>query len=290
LIRDILVIMQLNLTGSSKDGSDGINSLPWHRLTKFYFIVSSFCIGISVLAIYSTMLISHQNLQKDDVQVASLTHLLQAVDWWNDYQAHKVREKIYNMELDNLNISLQKDPNPSKYEQQVFAKYLFLDKDLHDSKNNQDSLDNLSTKANASENVFRKLTETSNKHSALIITYELVTILFIVAASLAGISEIAKNRLLGYSAFCIGGIGCILLILAVTASITLPQEAEQGNDHQYKQPEQLQTKLAKQLVVNNQSISNSSSSIDFNKMYKYCKSLIVKTDKETCDSLFHKYN
>ena len=280
--------MQQNLTGSTKDGIGGINSLPWHRLTKFYFIVSSFCIGISVLAIYSTMLISHQNLQKDDLQIASITNLLQAVDWWNDYQAHKVREKIYNMELDNLNISLQNDPNPSKYEQQVFAKYLFLDRDLHDSKHNQDSLDNLSTKANASENVFRKLTETTTKHSTLITTYELVTILFIVAASLAGVSEIAKNKLLGYSAFCIGGIGSVLLILAVTASITLPLEAEQGKDHTYKQPEQPQTKLAKQLVVNNQSIFNSSSYVDLNKMYNYCKSLIVQADDKTCNSLFRK--
>lgn len=232
------------------------------------------------------MLIAHHNLEKDDLQIASIEHLLQSVDWWNNYQAHKVREKIYNMEIDNLNISLQKSPSPDVYTQQIFAKYLFLDKDLHDDQYNEDSLHNLRTQAEANQTAHLGLEDDISENSELIINYEFVTILLIVAASLAGISEIAKTKLLGYSAFCIGGAGCVILILALTAGITPFLQSEQVRGDSDTQPEQVQTKLAKQSIFNSSpSVNNSSSSVDLNEMYNYCLKY-QKLITQTCDSLF----
>jgi hypothetical protein len=228
------------------------------------------------------MLIAHHNVEKDNLQIASITYLLHSVDWWNDYQAHKVREKIYNTEIDNLNISLHESTSPALYTQQIFAKYLFLDKDLHDDQFNSDSLNNLKIKAEANQNKTIELEHEVSKNSELILNYELITILMIVAASLAGISEIAKNKLLGYSAFCIGGAGCILFILVQTTVATLPLQSEQPSSN-YDE-EQLQTMSAMQSISNRSlSMSNSSSSVDYNEMYSYC----LKYQKsQTCDSLF----
>lgn|GEM_PF-415725 len=274
-----------------------ITSTALHRLPAFYLIVSCFCIGTSVLAISSTMLIAHHNLTKDDLQIGSIERLLQSVDWWNNYQAHKVREKIYNMEIDNLNISLQESPSPEK--QQIFAKYLFLDKDLHDDQYNEDSLHNLKDKAEAYQEEHLALEDDVAKNSEFIINYEFITIFLIVAASLAGISEIAKNKLLGYSAFCIGGAGCLLLVLTLTAGITLsqlvlapttettlPVQSEHGNSGYDTQGEQLQAEPPKQSIFySSPSVLNSSSSVDLNEMYHYCLDS-QKLITEGCDSLF----
>lgn len=43
--------------------------------------------------------------------------------------------------------------------------------------------------------------------------YELITILLIIAAGLGGVSEISRNKLLGYPAFLIGALGVILLFM-----------------------------------------------------------------------------
>ena len=215
----------------SEIASHSVISSNWHKLTRFYFIVSSYAIGISVLAIYSAMLISDHNLDKGDSQMNSTHYLLQAFDWWADYQAHKLKEKIYNMEIDNLNISLHEDQNQQhpfypnqqgqdEYKTEIFEKYQKLSKELHDDKTNKDSIGNLMKLAKTNEDNYKNSLKDITKNSALIRQYDFVTILLIVAASMAGISEIAKNKLIGYSAFCFGGIGCILLILTVTAGLT----------------------------------------------------------------------
>jgi len=43
--------------------------------------------------------------------------------------------------------------------------------------------------------------------------YELITILLIIAAGLGGLSEISRNKLLGYPAFLIGAVGVIILFM-----------------------------------------------------------------------------
>lgn len=215
------------LQKTTNEDANNINSSNWHKLTKFYFIVSSYAIAISVLAIYSTVLVSHYNLEKDDSQFNSTKYLLFAVDWWSDYQAHKLREKIYDMQIDNLNISLHEDQKQQHlfminqqeedvYKKQTLAKYQSLDKKLHNNDTNPNSIGNLYEKAIANLTNYEKSQNDISKNSALIMQYDFVTILLIVAASMAGISEIAKNKLLGYSAFGLGGIGCILLTLTVT--------------------------------------------------------------------------
>ena len=57
--------------------------------------------------------------------------------------------------------------------------------------------------------------------SKLIGMYEFVTILLIIGAGLGGISEIAKNKLIGYPAFAVGGIGIILLLVLFLPSIII---------------------------------------------------------------------
>ena len=47
------------------------------------------------------------------MQADSLTHLVKSQDWWSDYQAHKLREKIFQMEIDNLNNTLNQLPTTS---------------------------------------------------------------------------------------------------------------------------------------------------------------------------------
>ena len=52
-------------------------------------------------------------------------------------------------------------------------------------------------------------------------TCELVTILLIVGAGLAGTSEVTKNKLVGYPGFAIGGAGIIILLLFLFTSTTV---------------------------------------------------------------------
>jgi hypothetical protein len=189
-----------------------------YKLTKFYFIVSVFIIGISVLAIGSAILVSHYNSEKDDAQTKSISHLLNYTDWWNDYQAHTVKEKIYQMQIDNLNIDLNdKNHQPStiQQQQQTLAKYQNLSDELHADKSNEDSLENLKNIAETAYNHYNTSIEEINNNRHLIKLYDFVTILLIIGATLGGISEIAKNKPLGYSAFIFGGSGVAILLLTI---------------------------------------------------------------------------
>jgi hypothetical protein len=49
--------------------------------------------------------------------------------------------------------------------------------------------------------------------SKIIMTHELVTILLIVGAGLAGTSEVTKNKLVAYPGFVIGDGGIVILLL-----------------------------------------------------------------------------
>ncbi len=127
------------------------------EITKFYAIVSAFIISTSVLAIYSTIEVTEHNSKKDDAQAQSILHKVNSTDWWNDYQAHKIKEKIFQMEIDNLNISLlDQRQQPSltgpqqpqdTHRQQYLAKYQVLLDELHADKLTKDSLENLKLKA-----------------------------------------------------------------------------------------------------------------------------------------------
>jgi hypothetical protein len=195
-----------------------------YKLTKFYFIVSVFIICISVLAICSAILVSYYNSEKDGAQTKSISHLLNYTDWWNDYQSHIVKEKIYQMQIDNLNNDLNdKNQQPSTIDQQrqTLEKYQNLSNELHADKSKKDSLENLKYKAEIEYNAsYPKSIEEIGNNKKLVEQYDFVTILLIMGASLGGISEIAKNKPLGYSAFIFGALGVIMLLL----TIFTPQE------------------------------------------------------------------
>ena len=50
---------------------------------------------------------------------------------------------------------------------------------------------------------------------------ELVTILLIVGAGLAGTSEVTKNKLVAYPGFAVGGGGIIILLLFILTGTTV---------------------------------------------------------------------
>ncbi len=74
------------------------SNLEHHKVTRFFFTISVFIIATSVLAVYTTILTTHYGIKKDDIQAESITHLVKS-HWWNDYQAHKLREKIFQVEI-----------------------------------------------------------------------------------------------------------------------------------------------------------------------------------------------
>lgn len=189
-----------------------------HKLTKFFLTVSIFAISTSVLAIYGTIMASENSSKKSDLQAISISHLTKSQDWWNDYQAHKLREKLYQIQIDNLNNTLQQQTykltNHDKimYKNTLLKYQLSLDK-LHASKTSEDSLANLSGLATTEENLYYNSLKEFSNSSNIIETYDMLTILLIIGSGLTGLSEITKNKLLAYAGFVSGGLGVIILIV-----------------------------------------------------------------------------
>jgi hypothetical protein len=75
------------------------------------------------------------------------------------------------------------------------------------------SLLNLKNNAEIENNLFSQALKNISSISKIIGIYELVTILLIIGAGLGGMAEIARNKLLGYPAFVVGGIGVIILFI-----------------------------------------------------------------------------
>ncbi|MER5175518.1 MAG: DUF4337 family protein [Candidatus Nitrosocosmicus sp.] len=188
-----------------------------HKLTKFFLAVSIFAIAASVLAIYSTIMGSENSSKKSDLQVDSLSHLTKSQDWWNDYQSHKLREKIFQVQVDNLNNTIhQQVPQLNKHDQDMYkntlSRYQSLLAKLHANKTVADSIAYLNDKAATEEKAYDKsLIEFANT-SKIIENYDLITILLIIGAGLTGLAEIAKNKLLAYAGFATGGLGIVYLI------------------------------------------------------------------------------
>jgi Domain of unknown function (DUF4337) len=188
------------------DWHSGDNALE-HKLTKFFLTISIFITGISVLAIYATTMGAEYTIKKDDTQAQSVTHLLNATDWWNDYQAHKLREKMFQMEIDNLNQST------SASRHIILSKYQSYLSKLYANKSVIDSFANLKDKAQTEQKLYEQSVITSSHYSKVIEWYDFATILLIIGIGLGGISEIAKNKLLGIPSLVIGGLGVIVLLL-----------------------------------------------------------------------------
>ncbi|MDP9289931.1 MAG: DUF4337 family protein [Thermoproteota archaeon] len=214
------------------------------RLTKFFLVVSVFLIVISILAIYSTVAATEYGAKKDETQIASLTHLLKSMDWLNYYDARLIAETVLQAQIDNLNIILQNVNsnhtninnnnsltsivnnsaankktiyNPlTRYESEVLHGGM-----LHADRSVEGSLANLRYNAEVENSTYEKSLITISETSKFITIYELVTILLIIGAGLCGISEIAKNKLLGYPGFAVGGVGVTILLLVILDPSTM---------------------------------------------------------------------
>jgi hypothetical protein len=196
------------------------SNLEHHKLTRFFFTISVFITATSVLAVYTTIMTTHYGIKKDDIQAESITHLVKSQDWWNDYQAHKLREKIYQVEIDNLNNTLNQSPTISASAShphqgiyvQTLSKYQSILSKLHANKSVTDSLANLADKAKTEHKLYEQSVIAVSQYSKFVEAYDFVTILLIIGGGLGGISEIAKNKLLGFTSLVVGGFAIIVLL------------------------------------------------------------------------------
>ena len=186
-----------------------------HSVSGFFLIVTFFIIGVSILAVYTTTLATELGLEKDDLQITSLAHLVKSIDWENDYYEEKIGERILKAQLDNLNITLQGNftkNNVTEIENN-FAMYESHLENLEGSVTVNGSLLNLKHKAESEYDSFLQSVDHISDISKKIGMYELTTILLIIAAGLGGVSEISRNKLLGYPAFLIGAVAIIILFM-----------------------------------------------------------------------------
>ena len=160
-----------------------------HSVSGFFLIVTFFIIGVSILAVYTTILATELGLEKDDLQITSLAHLMKSMDWENDYNEEKIGERILKAQLDNLNITLQGNftkNNVTEIENN-FATYKSHLENLEGSVTVNGSLLNLKHKAESEHESFLQSVDHISDISKEIGMYELITILLIIAAGLGGV-------------------------------------------------------------------------------------------------------
>ncbi|HYY50012.1 MAG TPA: DUF4337 family protein [Nitrososphaeraceae archaeon] len=198
------------------------------QLTRFFLAVSLFVIAVSILAVYSTIAASEYATKKDDMHTHAIVHLVKSNDWLNDYEEQKLGEKILQSQIDNVNITMQSNnSNPlgvstaQKQAINYLHKYRSYIDTLHADQSVEGSLANLKIKEQIEQREYEKTLNDISTTSNIIMTYELVTILLIVGAGLAGTSEVTKNRLVGYPGFVVGGIGITILLLFLFTGTTL---------------------------------------------------------------------
>ena len=160
------------------------------------------------------------------MQTHSLTHLLKSNDWLNDYEEQKLGETILQAQIDNMNITLQNN-NLSildavhRQGNYYLDKYISYIDTLHADKSVEGSLANLRYKLEIENSAYEKSLGNISETSKIITTYELITILLIVGAALGGTSEVAKNRLIAYPGFAVGGAGVTILLLFLLTGTTV---------------------------------------------------------------------
>jgi hypothetical protein len=204
-----------------------MNNQNPRKLTKFFLGVSLFVIAVSVLAVYSTIAASEYAIKKDDMHTHAIVHLVKSNDWLNDYEEQTLGEKILQSQIDNVNITLQNnhsDPLGASTQKQAINylhKYRSYIDTLHADKSVEGSLANLKTKEQIEQREYEKTLSDISKTSDIIMTYELVTILLIVGAGLAGTSEVTKNSLVAYPGFVVGGAGITILLLFLFTGTTV---------------------------------------------------------------------
>jgi hypothetical protein len=142
--------------------------------------------------------------------------MINRIDWENDYNEEKIGERVLKAEIDNLILGLQATSNNRSIISQItqdINNYNSHIKQLDADENTNGSLLRLKNNAQAENTELLESIANLSSISNIIGIYELVTILLIIGAGLGGMSEIARNKILGYPAYFIGGIGIIVLIL-----------------------------------------------------------------------------
>ena len=152
----------------------------------------------------------------------AIVHLVKSNDWLNDYEEQRLGEKILQSQIDNVNVTLQNNNTiHNKQANNYLNKYRSYIDTLHADKSVEGSLANLQYKSELENSEYDKTLNNISETSKIIMTYELVTILLIVGAGLAGTSEVTKNKLVAYPGFAVGGAGIIILLLFLFAGVTL---------------------------------------------------------------------
>jgi hypothetical protein len=126
-----------------------------------------------------------------------------------------------NITLQNNNSSTSSYTTTQKQANDYLHKYRSYIDALHTDKSVEGSLANLQYKAEFEESEYEKTLNNISETSKIIMTYELVTILLIIGAGLAGTSEVRKNKLVAYPGFAVGGAGIIILLLFLFTGMTV---------------------------------------------------------------------
>ena len=193
-----------------------------HHPAKFFLVVPLFVIAVSILAVYSTISATEYDLKKDDMHTHAIIHLVRSNDWLNAYEEQNLGEKILQSQIDNVNITVQNTTTTQKQAANNYMhKYRTYIDTLHAVKSVEGSLANLQYKEQIERNEYEKTLSNISETSKIIMTYELVTILLIVGAGLAGTSEVTKNKLVAYPGFAVGGAGVIILLLLLFTGTTV---------------------------------------------------------------------
>ena len=156
----------------------------------------------------------------------AIIRLVKSNDWLNDYEEQKLGEKILQSQIDNVNITLQNNNNTSdaisqKQANDYLHKYRSEIDTLHADKSVEGSYANLKHKEQIEESEYEKILTNISETSKIIMTYELVAILLIVGAGLAGTSEVTKNKMVAYPGFVVGGAGIVILLLFLVTGATV---------------------------------------------------------------------
>lgn len=189
---------------------------------KFFFILSIFLAAMSVMAAYSSISASRLNVESNHNMSEAIAHLVNSSDWWTDYQAHKLREKVWEIQVDNLNSSLN-SPSLTQVDKEnvklLLVKYQSYQNKLYD-KSAKESLVNTSEKALLEASEYRNSMKTANHNSSLAEQYEFATTFLVISTGLGVVSDLTKKRLLAYPCFAIGGVG-IFFLLSVVLGVTM---------------------------------------------------------------------
>ena len=129
------------------------------------------------------------------------------------------------MEIDNLNNTLLPISTSAGHREhdilQTISKYQHHLSKLYVGKLVSDSLANLKDKAQTEQKLYRQSLTASARYSMLVEIYDFATVLLVIAVGLGGISEIAKNKVLGYPSLIIGGLGVIILLMVSFSPLTI---------------------------------------------------------------------